>query len=138
MKNPCPCQSSLEYKACCGQYHNGKQTAPTAEALMRSRYSAYALQNGRYLFKTWHKSTRPRLQSLLQQNETQWLSLKIVNTEQGMIKDDTGTVTFIATYLAENQIRQLSETSRFERVQGKWVYVKALEYAPSNKESIAN
>ena len=124
MKNPCPCQSSQEYNTCCGQYHNGKQTAPTAEALMRSRYSAYALQLGRYLFKTWHKATRPSLQSLLQENDTQWLSLKIIMTEQGMSQDDTGIVAFIATYLQQNKIEQLSETSRFEKTQGKWVYVE--------------
>jgi SEC-C motif-containing protein len=87
MKTPCPCKSSYEYKACCGQYHNGKQSAATAEALMRSRYSAYALQLPRYLFKTWHKETRPTLQSLSQQDDTQWISLKITKTEQGMQED---------------------------------------------------
>ena len=126
MKNPCPCQSLQEYNACCGQYHNGKQSAPTAEALMRSRYSAYALQLGRYLFKTWHKTTRPSLQSLLEENNTQWLSLKIVSTEQGMSQDDTGRVTFIATYLEQNKIEQFFETSHFEKIYGKWVYVEAV------------
>jgi len=93
---------------------------------MRSRYSAYALQLGRYLFKTWQKSTRPPLQRLLQPNEPQWLNLKIVHTEHGMEQDNTGSVAFIATYLEQNQIKQFSETSHFEKVQGKWIYVEAL------------
>ena len=76
MKTPCPCQSSLEYNLCCGRYHKGKLAAPTAEALMRSRYSAYSLQLGRYLFKTWHKSTRPTIQSLLQNDDSQWRVLQ--------------------------------------------------------------
>ena len=126
MKTPCPCQSSLEYNLCCGRYHKGKLAAPTAEALMRSRYSAYSLQLGRYLFKTWHKSTRPTIQSLLQNDDSQWLGLKIVKTVQGMEQDDTGIVTFIATYSRQNHINQLSETSRFEKVKGQWVYVDAV------------
>ncbi|HIO91524.1 MAG TPA: hypothetical protein EYG68_01615 [Leucothrix mucor] len=127
MNTPCPCQSSLEYNLCCGRYHKGKLSAPTAEALMRSRYSAYSLNLGRYLFKTWHKSTRPSIQSLLQNDESEWLSLKIVKTEQGMEQDDTGIVAFVATYSRQNQINQLSETSRFEKVKGQWVYVDALD-----------
>ncbi len=125
MKNPCPCKSSSEYRVCCAPYHNGKQSAPTAEALMRSRYGAYALQNPRYLFKTWHKQTRPSLQSLLQLDDTQWISLKITKTELGLQQDTTGTVTFTATYVQNGQIGQLTETSSFEKVQGKWVYIGA-------------
>ncbi len=125
MKNPCPCKSSSEYKVCCEPYHNGKQSAPTAEALMRSRYSAYALQLPRYLFKTWHKQTRPSLKSLSQPDDTQWISLKITKTELGMQQDTTGMVAFTATYVQNEQIGQLTESSYFEKVQGKWVYVGA-------------
>ena len=125
MKNPCPCKSSSEYKACCEPYHNGKQSAPTAEALMRSRYSGYALQLPRYLFKTWYKETRPSLQSLSQSDDTQWISLKITKTELGTQQDTTGIVAFTATYVQNEQIEQLTETSYFEKVQGKWVYVGA-------------
>ena len=94
---------------------------------MRSRYSAYSLKLGRYLFKTWYKSTRPELQSLLQEDDTEWLGLKIVKTEQGMPQDDTGIVAFIATYSRQKQIMQLSERSYFEKVNGRWVYVDAVE-----------
>jgi SEC-C motif-containing protein len=93
---------------------------------MRARYSAYALQLPRYLFKTWHKSTRPSLQSLLQQDNTEWLSLKVIKTEQGSPHDMTGRVHFVALYMHNNQIGQLSETSLFEKVQGSWVYVNAM------------
>ena len=96
---------------------------------MRSRYSAYSLQLGRYVFKTWHKSTRPELQSLLQKDDSQSLGLKIIDTEQGMQQDNTGIVTFVATYSRQKQVMQLSETSRFEKVQGRWVYVDAVDVA---------
>lgn len=123
MKTPCPCKSSSEYKVCCEPYHNGKQSAPTAEALMRSRYSAYALQLPRYLFKTWHKATRPTLQQLSQHDNIQWVSLKIKKTELGREQDTTGIVAFTATFVQHDKIEQLTERSYFERVQGKWVYV---------------
>ncbi|MCK5917565.1 MAG: hypothetical protein KAG34_04030 [Cocleimonas sp.] len=90
---------------------------------MRSRYSAYALQRPRYLFKTWHKETRPSLKSLSQPDDTQWINLKITKTEQGMQQDSTGMVAFIATYVQNEQLGQLTERSYFEKVQGKWVYI---------------
>jgi SEC-C motif-containing protein len=123
MTNPCPCTPSQEYNTCCGQYHSGKQTAPSAEALMRSRYSAYALHLPRYLFKTWHRSTRPSYHSLSQQEDIQWLSLKITKMEQGRQQDNRGVVAFVATYLENGQIQQFSEVSDFEKTQGHWVYI---------------
>jgi SEC-C motif-containing protein len=123
MKNPCPCASAHEYKTCCGQYHSGKQTAPTAEALMRSRYSAYVLQLTRYLFKTWHPSTRPTYQSLLQQDDIQWLSLKITQIEQGIREDHNGMVTFVATYVEKGQVKQFTEVSEFIKIKKQWVYI---------------
>ena len=103
---------------------------------MRSRYSAYHLKLARYLFKTWHKSTRPSLQTLLQADDSEWLGLKIVKTKHGMGQDNTGIVAFVATYSRQKQVMQLSETSRFEKVKGRWVYVDAvdvLEYKPEAK-----
>lgn len=126
MKKSCPCQSSLQYAACCGQYHKGK-AAPTAEALMRSRYSAYALQLGRYVFKTWDKSKRPSLQQLLTHDAIEWFGLKIVSTEQGKRDDDTGTVAFVATYSDKNQIIQHCETSQFKKLEGRWVYFGCID-----------
>ena len=58
---PCPCGHPAAYAACCGRYHAGALhlSAPTAEALMRSRYSAFVLGLNDYLLATWHASTRP-------------------------------------------------------------------------------
>lgn len=90
---------------------------------MRSRYSAYALQRSRYLFKTWHPSTRPSYQHLAEKGDIEWVSLKIINTEQGMQQDNSGTVMFVATYVENGQIKQFSEVSSFEKIQGRWVYI---------------
>lgn len=55
----CPCLSGLTYDDCCGRLHSGAGTAQTAEQLMRSRYSAFAVSDADYLRTTWHSSTRP-------------------------------------------------------------------------------
>lgn len=121
----CPCQSGKTYTQCCRPYHDGK-AAPTAEALMRSRYSAYVLRNGAYLHRSWHASTRPNKKSLLQLPPTEWLGLEIVRTEQGGETDTSGVVEFIARYHEAGTEAVLQETSRFVREAGRWTYVDAL------------
>lgn len=119
----CPCGSELSFNQCCRPFHDGK-AAPTAEALMRSRYSAYVLANGNYLHRSWHASTRPTKKSLQQLPPTQWTDLIIVRTEQGGVNDTTGLVEFIARYQEGLQIKQLHETSRFVREGGRWFYIE--------------
>ena len=119
----CPCGSELSFNQCCRPFHDGK-AAPTAEALMRSRYSAYVLANGNYLHRSWHASTRPTKKSLQQLPPTQWTDLTIVRTEQGGVNDTTGLVEFIARYQEGLQIKQLHETSRFVREGGRWFYIE--------------
>lgn len=118
----CPCGSGNTYNQCCRQYHDGK-AAPTAEALMRSRYSAYVLRNGAYLHRSWHTTTRPNKKGLMQLPPTEWLGLEIVRTEQGGEQDATGLVEFIARYQDGGQTGQLHETSRFVKESGRWYYV---------------
>jgi SEC-C motif-containing protein len=122
MMNNCPCGSEQTYNQCCRKYHDGK-TAPKAEALMRSRYSAYVLRNGAYLHRSWHSSTRPNKKSLLQLPATDWLGLEIVRTELGGEQDEQGIVEFIASYRDGEQISRLHETSRFVKENGKWYYL---------------
>ena len=121
----CPCQSGKTYNHCCRPWHDGK-AAPTAEQLMRSRYSAYVLNNGAYLHRTWYSQTRPTKKSLMQLEATNWQGLQILRTEQGLETDNQGIVEFIASFQVQDQIQQMQETSRFLRENGRWVYVEAL------------
>lgn len=121
----CPCGSGNTYTACCRQYHEGK-TVPSAEALMRSRYSAYVRQLGAYLHRSWHPSTRPSKKHLKNLDETQWVGLDIVRTEAGSVFDNDGVVEFIARYQdPQGQIQQMHEVSRFCKQDGKWYYLDA-------------
>ncbi|WP_459741119.1 YchJ family protein, partial [Pseudomonas aeruginosa] len=85
---PCPCGSGAEYAGCCEPPHLGR-AAPTAEALMRSRFSAFALGLAPYLLATWHPSTRPESLDL---DDVTWRRLQIVETVAGGAGDTEGIV----------------------------------------------
>jgi SEC-C motif-containing protein len=120
----CPCESGKTYQVCCEPFHSGQANAPTAEWLMRSRYSAYVLHKAAYLHRSWSAQTRPTKQSLKKAQPVAWLGLEIVRTEQGGVSDNDGVVEFIARYQQDDREEQLHETSRFSRENGRWVYVE--------------
>ncbi|MCG6567012.1 YchJ family protein [Tessaracoccus sp. ZS01] len=117
---PCPCDTGKVYPACCGRFHDGRP-APTAVALMRSRYSAFVFGLSDHLMETWHPTTRPPSISL--DDGTQWSGLVIERTERGNAWDDEGTVQFAATFLSPDGMGVLQERSRFTQVDGRWYYV---------------
>ncbi|MFD7567746.1 YchJ family protein [Streptomyces tendae] len=113
----CPCGRSEPYEKCCGRFHAGTAAAPTAEALMRSRYCAFVQGDAGYLLRTWHPRTQPARLDL--DPGMRWTGLEILDTTDGSAFHATGTVTFRASYRGGS----LHECSRFERVDGAWVYV---------------
>lgn len=115
----CPCGSGRPYAECCELLHLGG-AAPTAEALMRSRFSAFALGLDGYLLTSWHPATRPAELDL--DPDLTWRRLQIVDTVAGGPEDSTGVVEFRASYRGPDGAGLLHERSRFERVDGRWVY----------------
>ncbi|PAZ12850.1 hypothetical protein CLM62_28255 [Streptomyces sp. SA15] len=125
----CPCGLPQAYDRCCGRYLPQSRTgstggtpigaaaAPTAEALMRSRYSAFVKGDAPYLLRTWHPRTRPARLDL--DPGVRWTGLEILGTRDGSAFHTTGTVEFRASYRGG----ALRERSRFERVDGAWTYV---------------
>ena len=122
MSAPCPCGSGARYDACCGRYHDGPLhlQAPTAEALMRSRYSAFTLDLTDYLLATWHASTRP---ARLEANEPgpKWLGLEV--RRHTVVDDRHATVEFVARSKLAGRAQRLHEISRFVCEDGRWFYV---------------
>ena len=139
----CPCRARettpVRYLDCCGRWHEGLvrgEHAPTPEALMRSRYSAYALAQGRgtghpsllaYLTKTWHPSTAP---GDLELGPMQWTGLEVLEREAS---EDAGVVEFVAHYKVDGRGGKLHEVSRFVREAGAWLYVDGV-MAPGAKD----
>jgi SEC-C motif-containing protein len=116
----CPCLSGETYGACCGRYHRG-EAAPTAVALMRSRYTAFAMHDAAYLLATWHASTRPLVQRL--DPYMQWRRLDILETTRGGMLDTVGEVEFRAFWRTPFESGVLHERSRFRREGGRWFYL---------------
>lgn len=126
---PCPCGSGEAYADCCGALHrglaSGTATAPTAERLMRSRFSAYAVGDVEYLLATWHRATRPA--SLQLDPDLEWRQLEILGATDGGEDDRVGTVEFVATYwdAGQRQFGQQREHSSFVKQSEQWLYVNA-------------
>ncbi|WP_416563346.1 YchJ family protein [Nocardia testacea] len=117
---PCPCRRGDIFGACCGPLLAGRP-APTAEALMRSRFTAFAVGDTGYLLRTWHADTRPAELEL--DPARRWLFVEIARTAGGGPFDESGTVEFTAHYRDPGGRGRLHETSRFRRVDGRWQYV---------------
>ena len=118
---PCPCGLPHSYEVCCGRYTGGNTPAPTAEALMRSRYTAYTLAQEPYLLATWHPSTRPATLDLSTKPQPKWLGLHVKHRQQ--TGDSHAEVEFIARYKIGGRAYRLHETSRFVREEGQWYYL---------------
>jgi len=117
----CPCGSGRAYAHCCGPLHQGA-VAADAEALMRSRYSAYVFRLEAYLLSTWHASTRPPHLDLDDAGgSAKWLGLEIKRHQ--LDGEDSASVEFVARYKLGGRAQRLHEVSRFVREDGRWLYL---------------
>lgn len=136
--DPCPCgrlapagpggrkgkaAAPLPYARCCGRYLPAPGAdappAPDAESLMRSRYTAFVCERADYLQVTWHASTRPA--SLDFEPGARWLGLDV--RSHRATGEDRAEVEFVARHRVGGRAVRLHETSRFVRVDGRWLYV---------------
>lgn len=121
----CPCGSEKEYSSCCEVYHSNQGSAPTAEKLMRARYSAFAKHQIKYISETHVPGTED-----FDENEANdwatnstWKKLEIVGTQKGLESDDTGMVEFKAFYSDKDGNDYVHhELSKFKKLEGKWFY----------------
>ncbi|PPK93113.1 SEC-C motif-containing protein [Kineococcus xinjiangensis] len=120
----CPCGLGDPYAVCCGRLHAGEAQAATAELLMRSRFSAFAVGDGPYLLRTWHPSTRPA--ELDPDPDVSWVRLDVLGGSGGGFLDAEGVVEFRASYRSAEGRGVLHERSRFVKEGGRWLYVAAL------------
>lgn len=125
----CPCGSGMRFVICCSPYLEAKAIPKTAEALMRSRYTAYVCRNIDYLKETlW-----PKYQAGFDMAatagwaaENHWTGLTILDKANGSEGDRDGTVLFEAKYLSSGKLNTHRELSRFRKKAGRWYYVEAL------------
>jgi SEC-C motif domain protein len=114
----CPCGRTgsfgpLEYEACCGRYLDQAEAAPDVESLMRSRYTAFALDRPDHIIATWHVSSRPRQISV---DARTWVGLDVLDVGEDQVE-------FVARYRLGGAVGEIHERSRFVLDDGRWVYV---------------
>ncbi len=125
----CPCGGPA-LATCCGPYLSGDAVPATAEALMRSRYTAYTQRNEVYLQETWHASTRPNEPIVNENEKLQWLGLEVKSAlrlrqrKAGLPETpDQDTVEFVARFKVNGRAHRLHEVSNFVRENGRWFYL---------------
>ena len=125
----CPCGSGKGFDLCCEPYLAGKALPETAEALMRSRYSAYVRQLIPYLKETLWQKYQPSFDAQGTARwaaESHWTGLSVLATDKGGPADRDGTVLFEAKYLSAGKLHVHRELSRFRKKSGRWYYVEAV------------
>lgn len=139
--SPCPCGGPA-FDRCCGPYLAGTAVPPTAETLMRSRYTAFTLEDEPYLVATWHPSTRPQEAIIDNSEPMRWLGLEIKTAlrlrqrkaelpddpEQDPNRMNEDSVEFVARFKIGGRAHRLHEVSRFVREPGpdgalRWFYL---------------
>ena len=124
--DPCPCCSGKSYGDCCNLFLGSTTPAPTAEQLMRSRYTAFTLEKAHYLVETHHAQSRKQdeLKALKKSFKgMMWTGLEIIATHAGTAADSQAEVEFIAHFQSFGKAGCLHERSRFTKEEGRWFYV---------------
>ena len=125
LEDDCPCGSGNLFKECCDLFITGEAQAPTAEKLMRSRYSAFVVEAPEYIYETHDPATRDEvdLNEIRAWSENSyWEGLNIVATEAGEESDTTGKVEFVAHYTAGEKENHHHEVSTFTKKDGRWYF----------------
>jgi len=121
----CPCGSGKAFSECCESLIQGGEDAQTAEALMRSRYTAHVKLDFDYVHDTLHPSKRKEedRKGADWSKNFEWQSLEVVRTEAGGPDDETGIVEFIAKYRKKGTAYAHHEIAEFAKEEGRWYFV---------------
>lgn len=122
---PCPCGGypvGASYADCCEPALTMREWPPTAQQLMRSRYTAHVRGDADHLFRTWHPATRPA--DTDPEPGTDWTGLTVEAVTAGSVQDDDGVVEYTAYYVGQGgEPNELHEVARFVRRARRWMYV---------------
>lgn len=122
----CPCGKGESIESCCGPYLSGEQIPDTAEALMRSRYSAFATGNVDYILATHDpdkSSEVDRSGTEAWAKNSEWLGFELVSAEKGLPGDDAGVIEFVAKYKLKGVTMAHRERAIFRKHRDRWVFV---------------
>ena len=129
----CPCGSGIDYSTCCEPVISGRTPAPSAEALMRARYSAHAKVEVDFIYDSTHPDHREgydRAGTKEWAAESEWHGLQILGTNRGGAGDETGEVEFVARFRDKSGVRNHHERGQFQKVKGRWYFTEGIMVKP--------
>jgi SEC-C motif-containing protein len=129
-EQPCPCGTGRSFGVCCLPLHRRERPAASAEELMRSRFTAHVVRDWEHLHRTYLESSREPYDPQDDPQPTEWTRLQIHAHEPGG-KPDVATVDFTAWFREGDAEKPLHEKAEFHRLDGDWIYVKALRNGPA-------
>ncbi|MGE3974559.1 MAG: YchJ family protein [Bdellovibrionales bacterium] len=125
----CPCGTNKNFDDCCGPYLSGEKIPETAEALMRSRYTAFTRADLVYIEKTLAPESREDFDIEANKEwaeKATWKKLNVLKTEKGTATDKKGTVEFVATYSQDGQGIDHHEVAHFRKNdRGEWLFCES-------------
>jgi len=133
----CPCGSNRSYDDCCRPLIEGRQHAETAEALMRSRYSAFVKTEIDYLRDTIPPARQKefnRQSAVNWSKNSEWEGLEIIETQEGGPDDEAGTVEFIARFRDKGKPVEHHEQAQFGKIDGRWYFIDG--HTPKRKPAV--
>lgn len=135
---PCPCGSSKELDACCALFISAEQDPPTAESLMRSRYTAYVQGDLDYLEQTLALGERDSFDyetSKEWSEQSEWLGLEVLSSTGGAANDREGVIEFVARFIRNGAEQEHHEKSLFLKTKGKWYFVGGRVIEPGAEDT---
>jgi len=128
--SPCPCGAGPAFSSCCGPLLARERPAASAEALMRSRFTAHVVGDFEHLHRTYLGTAKEPYVPDPEAGGTDWTRLVIHSHETGA-KPDHATVDFTAYFRKEGGEEALHEKGEFKRVDGTWYYARPIRQGPA-------
>ena len=135
-EQPCPCGTGKTFGQCCLPVMKRERKASTAEELMRSRFSAHVARDWEHLHRTFEKTAREPYAPERDVQPREWTRL-VIHAHEAGAKPDTATVDFTAYFREGEAEKSFPEKAEFRRVEGEWLYVRALREGPAPIRSTA-
>lgn len=129
----CYCGSGIEFSQCCEPVLVDVANAKTAEALMRSRYSAYVLKDYGHLYESLHPEHRKDYDEKATKQwaeSASWLNFEVLNTIEGKETDEKGEVEFIVEFKVQNEKIKHHEKAAFLKEENNWYFVEGEPVKP--------
>lgn len=129
----CACGAGESTETCCLPIIRGEAEAKTAEALMRSRYTAYTLAEIDHILNSVHPDSpgeADRKSTEAWAKAAEWDRMEVVETVAGGEDDEEGVVEFVAHFKLQGLSQRHHERATFKKYKGHWLYFDGLEKKP--------